>query len=77
MSEVKNDNKPTELYPVCPFCGDDPARIMSRGPIAIKVFFVEIVYCGNPDCRKILGVHSVDEKYVRRSDRLVMPDLKM
>lgn len=57
-----DDDKPLDITgasivpandPVCPHCGLDPAAVSTRGPIQISNMQCVVIYCANPNCRKI------------------------
>ena len=41
--------------PVCPYCGECPARI-SAAPVRMGPMVGVTVFCANPACRKIITV---------------------
>lgn len=52
----------TELpanLPVCPHCGDDPAKLSMMSQIFPGGAIGSIIFCGNPPCRKIIAVQLV------------------
>ena len=64
---------PVSTDPVCPYCLQDPARISGRGPIALAHLYVWIVYCGNPDCRKVWTVEVVGAQQPRIQPGIIAP----
>lgn len=48
--------------PVCPYCLADPAMISLRGPIVLGNLVGVIIFCGNPDCRKIWTIDIVGKQ---------------
>ncbi len=49
---IEDPMKMTARY-VCPYCGKDPAPLRSHGLVKLALMSCVIIYCGNPECRKI------------------------
>ena len=56
----EQDAVPAQLLPVCPYCAQDPANVLCRGPFGAEPMQFVIFYCGNPDCRKIWNCVKVE-----------------
>lgn len=49
----------TAILPVCPHCGDDPAKLSTMSQLFPGGAIASICFCGNPVCRKIIAVQLV------------------
>ena len=60
-TEVIKDapNGSSEMMPVCPGCGMDPAVMNGRGPFELGQLMVMVIFCGNSACRKVWSVNVV------------------
>lgn len=47
------------MLPACPYCADDPARLSIMNQIFPGGMIGAIIFCGNPDCRKIISTQIV------------------
>ena len=41
--------------PVCPYCLQDPAAFSTLGPLPCGGLIGVVIFCGNPECRKVWG----------------------
>jgi hypothetical protein len=56
--QVEADPEPVPQknpQPVCPYCGADPVKF-TLSPLHFGPVEAGVIYCGNPDCRKVLGL---------------------
>jgi len=68
MSEpVGADDKPKVILPRCPWCATEPTKL-STIPVKLGLLKVVIIFCGNPECRRILSVQCLgsDEPMIVR-----------
>lgn len=47
------------MLPACPYCSDDPARLSIMNQIFPGGMIGAIIFCGNPECRKIISTQIV------------------
>lgn len=47
------------MLPACPYCADDPARLSIMNQIFPGGMIGAIIFCGNPECRKIISTQIV------------------
>jgi hypothetical protein len=47
------------MLPACPYCADDPARLSIMNQIFPGGMIGTIIFCGNPECRKIISTQIV------------------
>jgi hypothetical protein len=47
------------MLPVCPYCGDDPAKLAMMFQKFPGGQIGSIIFCGNPSCRKMLPAQVV------------------
>lgn len=64
MDESKFEPNETALVtpvilPVCPYCGDDPAKLTIMNQLFPGGMIGAIMFCGNPVCRKIISTQIV------------------
>ena len=64
MEETKFEPNETAIVtpvmlPACPYCADDPARLSIMNQVFPGGMIGAIVFCGNPECRKIISTQIV------------------
>jgi hypothetical protein len=47
------------MLPACPYCADDPARLSIMNQVFPGGMIGAIIFCGNPDCRKIISTQII------------------
>ena len=57
--------------PTCPYCGQDVREIKSRA-VAVGQAIVQMLWCGNTDCRKLLPLQVVGQV---EQKRIALPGL--
>ncbi len=57
------------MYPVCPYCGTDPATIAST-PFQMGPLTVLALFCSQASCRKILALQVVGAQ----EPKIIRPD---
>lgn len=74
QEESANKEKQPRLTPRCPFCSDDPAKIISSSFEMGDVMAVTM-YCANLKCRKIITIQIVGPsgRAMMEQQRLIVP----
>lgn len=67
--------KPVAL-PACPYCGDDPAKLSVMPQAFPGGLIGTIVFCGNPDCRKIHAVQILGQVQKTQGGIVLPPGVK-
>lgn len=57
------------MYPVCPYCGTDPA-VVASAPFQMGPFTVLSLFCSNRACRKLLSLQIIGAQ----EPKIAVPD---
>lgn len=66
--------QPGPTGPTCPYCKADPLSSKTGGPVKFGPVAAFVVFCGNQDCRALLGFLPVGIE--QSQPQILRPDLK-